>query len=162
SDYRISRCYSSLSCNERFGKSPESLTSSVPARGHTGLLWVRIMIGRVLLVTGSDAAFFPMVRGTIRSVRDKPQGQQVVVAFFDRGCTSEQRRWLREQVDEVREPGWDFEFPNRIGLPGYVRAQLARPFLPKYFPGYDLYFWLDADAWVQDWSAVELLVQGAQ
>jgi hypothetical protein len=32
----------------------------------------------------------------------------------------------------------------------------ARPHLPKYFPGYDTIMWMDADTWVQKWSAVEL------
>ncbi len=120
------------------------------------------MSQRVLLVTGSDAAFFSMVSGTIRSVREKPQGRQVAVAFFDLGCTPEQQLWLREHVDDIQEPRWDFEFPNRLQVPRHVRAQLARPFLPRYFPGFDLYLWLDADAWVQDWSAIELLLRGAQ
>jgi hypothetical protein len=120
------------------------------------------MSHRVLLVTGSDAGYFPLVCGTIRSVRDKPQGRLVAIGFFDLGCTDEQWRWLRKQVDDVQEPGWDFDFSDRVRLPAHVRAQLARPFLPRYFPGYDLYLWLDADAWVQEWSAVELLLRGAQ
>ncbi len=31
-----------------------------------------------------------------------------------------------------------------------------RPFLPRYVPDFDALLWLDADAWVQDWSAIEL------
>jgi hypothetical protein len=38
---------------------------------------------------------------------------------------------------------------------------VARPFLPRHFPGYDMYFWIDADAWLQDWRAVELYRQAA-
>ena len=28
--------------------------------------------------------------------------------------------------------------------------------MPKYFPGYKKYLWIDCDAWIQDWSSVEL------
>ena len=28
--------------------------------------------------------------------------------------------------------------------------------MPKYFPGYKKYLWIDCDAWVNDWSSVEL------
>jgi hypothetical protein len=35
------------------------------------------------------------------------------------------------------------------------------PFLPDYFPGYDVYIWLDADCWVADWSAIDLFIEGA-
>ena len=37
----------------------------------------------------------------------------------------------------------------------------ARPFLPRHFPGYAVYLWLDADTWIQEWSAVELLIEAA-
>ncbi|MGH6976466.1 MAG: hypothetical protein ACREED_05505 [Stellaceae bacterium] len=32
----------------------------------------------------------------------------------------------------------------------------AFPFLRRYFPGYDVYLWLDGDTWVQDAEAIEL------
>jgi lipopolysaccharide biosynthesis glycosyltransferase len=38
---------------------------------------------------------------------------------------------------------------------------LARPFLPKYFPGYDVYLWLDADSWVQERYAVDWFLKVA-
>jgi hypothetical protein len=44
----------------------------------------------------------------------------------------------------------------------HLRALTARPFLPRYFPGYDTYLWIDADVWLQDWRGVELYVRGAQ
>ena len=37
----------------------------------------------------------------------------------------------------------------------------SRPFLTKYFPGYDLYLWLDADTWVQNRFAVDALFSAA-
>jgi hypothetical protein len=53
-----------------------------------------------------------------------------------------------------------------------VRARAASPFRSeafspaltsrKYFPGYEVYFHIDADAWVQDWAAVELYIAGAR
>ena len=41
-----------------------------------------------------------------------------------------------------------------------MKGLLARPFLRRYFPDFDLYLWMDADAWVQDSSALELFLQG--
>jgi hypothetical protein len=40
-------------------------------------------------------------------------------------------------------------------------ALTSRPFLPRQFPGYDVYLWLDADTWVQSDDAVEMLVDAA-
>ena len=32
---------------------------------------------------------------------------------------------------------------------------MSRAFLPKYFPNYEKYLWIDCDAWVNSWSCVE-------
>jgi hypothetical protein len=43
-----------------------------------------------------------------------------------------------------------------------MRAFTARPFLPRYFPGYDVYFWIDADAWVQERYAIDWYLAAAR
>ena len=37
-----------------------------------------------------------------------------------------------------------------------MKSQVSRAFLPKYFPNYEKYLWIDCDAWVNDWDCVEL------
>jgi hypothetical protein len=120
------------------------------------------MSQKAVLVTAADTYYAPLVTGCIRSVRDKPQGRQIEVALFDLGCTAEQREELRPMVDYIVEPEWEFDFIGREDKPAFLRGLLARPFLRRYFPGYEIYFWLDADAWVQDWTAVELFCAGAR
>jgi hypothetical protein len=34
--------------------------------------------------------------------------------------------------------------------------------LPKYFPGYKKYLWIDCDAWVNDWKSVELYFKACE
>jgi hypothetical protein len=115
-----------------------------------------------ILITAADANFFELVRGTLLSIREKPLGRKAALGFFDLGCTAEQLQWLRNHVDFIEQPEWEFEFPGRDQAQEHLKGLLARPFLRKYFPDFELYFWIDADAWVQDWSAVELFLQGAQ
>ena len=38
---------------------------------------------------------------------------------------------------------------------------MARPYIPRYFPGYDQYMWIDADAWVQDDSVLPWFLTAA-
>ena len=38
----------------------------------------------------------------------------------------------------------------------WLKSQVSRAFLPKYFPNYKKYLWIDCDAWVSDWTSVEL------
>ncbi len=116
---------------------------------------------RCLTLTAADAHFFDYAKACITSVRDKPQAKDVTIAFLDLGCTEGQIGWMRNHVDLIQEPDWEYQFPLRDTAPSYLRGLLARPFLQKYFPDFDVYFWLDADAWLQDWSAAELFLQGA-
>ena len=59
-------------------------------------------------------------------------------------------------------PQWDFDFPGRDKLKDGYKALTARPFLPRYFPGFDLYFWIDADCWVQQGDAIALFLAAAR
>ncbi|MCC3529185.1 MAG: class I SAM-dependent methyltransferase [Microcoleus sp. PH2017_21_RUC_O_A] len=116
---------------------------------------------QIITITAADANYFELVRGTILSVREKPEGANVAIGFFDLGCTPEQLQWLETQVNIIQKPDWEFNFPGKNEAPHYLKGLLARPFLRRYFPKFDIYLWIDADAWVQDWQAVELFVKGA-
>ena len=59
-------------------------------------------------------------------------------------------------------PQWDFDFPGRDKLKDGYKALTARPFLPRYFPGFELYFWIDADCWVQQGDAIALFLAAAR
>ncbi len=61
------------------------------------------------------------------------------------------------KVDEVKLAEWDIEVPDgKIKGREWLKSQVSRAFLPKYFPNYEKYLWIDCDAWVNDWKAVEL------
>ncbi|MEG3850568.1 TylF/MycF/NovP-related O-methyltransferase [Microcoleus sp. herbarium19] len=116
---------------------------------------------QIIIITAADANYFELVRGAILSVREKPEGAQVAIGFFDLGCTLEQLQWLETQVNFIKKPDWDFDFPGRNEAPEHLKGLLVRPCLRKYFPNFDIYLWIDADAWVQDWRAIDLFVKGA-
>jgi hypothetical protein len=120
------------------------------------------VVQSLIIITAANAKYFDLVQGTILSIREKSQGKDAVIGFLDLGCTAEQLQWLCEVVDIIKQADWEFDFPGRSETPEYLKGLFARPFFRKYFPGYDIYFWIDADAWVQDWKAVDLFVRGAQ
>ena len=115
---------------------------------------------RLLIVSGADSAYFPLLRDTVLSVR--AQQPQAAIGILDVGLEEEQRRWLARRVTHLVHPEWDIGFPGRSGTPEGRKAQFARPFLPRHFPGYEIYLWIDADAWLQDWRVVELLASAAR
>ena len=119
----------------------------------------RLRPDRLLIVSGADSAYFPLLRDTVRSVL--AQRAQAAIGILDVGLDGEQRAWLARHVTHLVQPGWDIDFPGREHTPQARQAQFARPFLPHHFPGYETYLWIDADAWLQDWRAVELYAEAA-
>jgi hypothetical protein len=119
------------------------------------------MAGDFLIVTGADSRYFALLRDLVLSIRDKKQGRDVALAAFDLGLQESERSWLAAHGVTLAAPGWDLDFPNRLRTPEIRKAQIARPFVRRYFPGYQTYLWIDADAWIQEWSAVEMVLAAA-
>jgi hypothetical protein len=114
---------------------------------------------RLLIASGSDSSYFPLLRDTVQSVL--AQRRNVAIGILDFGLAPDQRVWLADRVTHLVRPGWDLDFPDRERTPETRKAQLSRPFLRRHFPGYATYLWIDADAWLQDWRAIELYVAAA-
>jgi hypothetical protein len=87
--------------------------------------------------------------------------REVAIGILDLGLTQAERNWLAEHAAQIVRPAGDVDFPNRERTPETLKAQVARPFLPRHFPGHEMYFWLDADAWLQEWRTVELYCAAA-
>ena len=112
-----------------------------------------------MITSAADSGYFALLRDAVLSVR--AHSRDVAIGILDLGLTAEQRDWLAPRVTHIVRPGWDVDFPGRDKTPETLKAQVARPFLPRHFPGYEMYFWLDADAWLQDWRAVEIYCAAA-
>jgi hypothetical protein len=114
------------------------------------------------IVSAADAGYFDLLQGLVSSVRDKPEGRNFAVSILDVGLEETQRQQLADQGCTVVQPGWDFDVPRSMNAPPHFRSLLARPFLPKYFPGHEIYLHIDSDAWVQNWAAVEWYLNAAK
>ena len=68
----------------------------------------------------------------------------------------------RANAAHVVEPGWDLPVGEKLRTEKpELRGLTVRPFLPNYFPGYDAYLWIDADAWVQERYALDWYIEEA-
>jgi hypothetical protein len=113
------------------------------------------------IVTGGDSRYFEFLQGAVLSIHAY-RSQKTRVCVLDLGLTDEQRKWIDIKCDSVATPKWHFDFPGREDAPHWLRGLLARPFLPQYFPGSEIYLFIDADAFVLDRSAIELFMTGAR
>jgi lipopolysaccharide biosynthesis glycosyltransferase len=117
---------------------------------------------RTLIVTAANEAFMPLLRGLIKSLQQWEPRPFTALACLDVGLGSESREWVSRHASHVVAPGWDLPIDRQLREnEPHLRALTARPFLPKYFPGYDVYLWIDADAWVQERFALEWYLAAA-
>lgn len=121
------------------------------------------MTEKITFVSSADYKYFPLLREWVESIRSFPQSQNMDICILNAGLTPQQVEELRPLVTSIKDAEWPCPIPaHKIRGREYLKACVARPFLMNYFPGYDLYFWMDADTWVQSWEAVELFLQGGR
>jgi hypothetical protein len=94
---------------------------------------------------------------SIRPWLDRPN---VALACFDIGLNAADRAWLARLGAALPAPRAHLGI-DAAGQPAALLSFLARPFLPEYFPGHDVYLWIDSDVWLQDPSVLESYVAGA-
>ena len=115
---------------------------------------------RPLIVTGADAAYFAPVQALLASVR-RTAGEAFDLVVLDAGLSDGQKVALKQDFGaEVILP--DFAQGSALGAGDAVERMLnARPFLDRRFADASVIIWLDADCWVQEAGALDLLVQAA-
>jgi hypothetical protein len=115
-----------------------------------------------ILITAADAEYYGLLGGLLDSLKAHPDSRHVPVGVIDLGLTPEQKEELAPRVSEIVPGRWDIPFPGCETAPRFRQAFTVPPFLPEYFPGHEVYLWIDADVWVQDWAAVEMYLRGAR
>ena len=110
-----------------------------------------------VIVSLADANYFPLLDELVDSIKRFKQSEDVAICILDAGLKQDQRDSLSKKVDEIKNAEWDIEVPGyKVKGKEWLKSQVSRAFLPRYFPNYEKYLWIDCDAWVNDWSCVEL------
>jgi predicted O-methyltransferase YrrM len=117
---------------------------------------------KTLAVTSADSMFFHLVNGTIASLRANSPPGELDIAVLDIGLLDWQRAELGTRVEHIIQPAWAIDFPGQADAHIALRALVARPFLRDLFPGYELFLWIDADAWVQDCQGIVAYLEAAK
>ena len=110
-----------------------------------------------VIVSLADANYFPLLDELVDSIKRFKESESVAICILDAGLKQDQKDILSKKVDEIKKAEWDIQVPdNKVKGKEWLKSQVSRAFLPKYFPNYKKYLWIDCDAWVNDWSCVEL------
>ncbi len=119
------------------------------------------MTGGTAIVTAADAGYFGLLDGLVRSLEKARDRIDFELCLFDLGLGDDQLHALAPHCARIVRPGWDLDFPGRDAEPDHFKAMVARPFIPKHFPGFERYLWIDSDAWVQDAQCLAYYLRAA-
>ena len=109
------------------------------------------------IVSLADSNYYELLLELINSIRQFKESSKISICILNAGLNEDQIKNLSSKVDEIKKAEWDIEVPGyKVIGKEWLKSQVSRAFLPKYFPNYSKYLWIDCDAWVQDWDCVEL------
>ena len=113
-----------------------------------------------VIVSLADANYFSLLEELVDSIKRYKESDNIAICILDAGLTEDQKKKLLNKVDEIKSAEWDIEVPDyKVKGKEWLKSQVSRAFLPKYFPNYEKYLWIDCDAWVNDWSCIELYLK---
>ena len=115
------------------------------------------------IVSLADANYFPLLEELINSIKKDKDSEKIAICVLDAGLTDDQKKIISDKVDEIKSAEWDIEVPEKkVKGKEWLKSQVSRAFLPKYFPNYEKYLWIDCDAWVNDYKCLELYFKACE
>lgn len=112
------------------------------------------------IVSLADEKYFDLLEELIESIKSFPESKNIAICVLDAGLSQDQIDKIKNKVDEIKKAEWDIEVSSlKVKGKEWLKSQVSRAFLPKYFPNYKKYLWIDCDAWVNDWSSIDLYLR---
>ena len=116
-----------------------------------------------VIVSLADSNYFELLNELVDSIKSFKKSKDVAICVLDAGLSEEQKKILSKKVDEIKSAEWDIDVPSfKVKGREWLKSQVSRAFLPKYFPSYEKYLWIDCDAWVNNWDSVELYFKACE
>jgi hypothetical protein len=116
-----------------------------------------------VIVSLADANYFELLNELVDSIKNFKQSKDTAICILDAGLSEQQKNILLKKVDEIKSAEWDIDVPAfKVKGREWLKSQVSRAFLPKYFPNYEKYLWIDCDAWVNNWDSVELYFKACE
>ena len=116
-----------------------------------------------VIVSLADSNYFGLLNELVDSIKSFEKSKDIAICILDAGLTDDQKLILSNKVDEIKPAEWDIEVPEtKVKGKEWLKSQVSRAFLPRYFPDYEKYLWIDCDAWVNDWNSIELYFKACE
>ena len=115
------------------------------------------------IITLADSNYFEMLNELVDSINIHSESKKISICVLDAGLTQEQIKLIEKKVYKIKKANWDIEVPKYKAIgKEWLKSQVSRAFLPNYFPEFKKYLWIDCDAWVNNWSCIELYFKACE
>ena len=116
-----------------------------------------------IIVSSADSNYFELLYELFISIKNLDLSNEYDFGVLDTGLKDSQKKKLIDGGVIVKDTKWDVSVPSyKVRSRNHLKTQFARAFLPDYFLEYEIYIWLDADTWINDWDTFLLYEKGAQ
>ncbi len=115
-----------------------------------------------IIVSSADSKYFQLIKELFLSLKKNNIFNEYDFAILDTGLEKNQYIYFKDNNVIIEKAKWNVEVPKyKILGREHLKTQVARAFLPDYFPNYKVYVWLDADIWLNDLETFTLYEKGA-
>lgn len=117
---------------------------------------------KTAIISLADSKYFHLLNELVESIICKPESKNVQICILDGGLNVDQIKILEKKVFQIKKPDIDMQI-SRMGLEKkpYLMGICARLFLRELFPNFEKYIWIDSDAWLNSWNAIDLLLKAS-
>lgn len=115
-----------------------------------------------IIVSSADSKYFQLIKELFLSLKKNNIFNEYHFAILDTGLAKDEYEYFKDHKVKIIEAEWNVEVPKyKVLGRNHLKTQVARAFLPDYFPNYKVYIWLDADMWLNDLDSFLLYEKGA-
>ncbi len=115
-----------------------------------------------IIVSSSDSKYYELVKELFLSLRTHKLLDEYEFGILDTGMDENQVSYFKDNNVKIEKAVWNVDVPKyKILGRDHLKTQVARAFIPEYFPNYKIYIWLDADLWINDYDSFKLYEKGA-
>lgn len=117
---------------------------------------------KTAIISLADKKYFHLLHELIESIHSHPQSKDISICILDGGLDEDQIKIIEKKVYKIEKPKLNFKL-DRWGVANkpYLEGICARLFLRDIFPDFDKYIWIDSDAWINSWVAIDHLLKGS-
>ena len=95
-----------------------------------------------VIISLADSNYYELLDELVDSIKRFKESENTAICILDAGLLDEQKKQLSLKVDKIKSADWDIEVSEfKVKGKEWLKSQVSRAFLPKYFPGYKKYLW---------------------